>query len=163
MRYIEALDSLPGPVPHDTEKTTDTLFLAGGITGCPDWQAKVVERLSDMDDLTILNPRRANFPIDDPKAARKQIEWEHQHMNRANVFMFWFPEETLCPITLFELGVWVEKAPLLFVGTHPNYARKQDVKIQTRLRRHKDQKIYYDLTTMTNAFRMILTTDWSLI
>jgi hypothetical protein len=37
--------------------------------------------------------------------------------------MFWFPCETLCPITLYELGAWTVLAPQtgtkLFVGACP--------------------------------------------
>jgi hypothetical protein len=77
--------------------------------------------------------------------------------------MFWFPSETLCPITLYELGAWtilsLQTGTKLFVGAcacaarayalecrwltlrgccgqtgcHDKYARKEDVIIQTRL------------------------------
>ena len=34
---------------------------------------------------TVLNPRRKNFPIDDPKAAREQIVWKYHALRDANV------------------------------------------------------------------------------
>jgi hypothetical protein len=94
-----------------------------------------VNRLAGL-PLVLLNPRRRNFPIDDPTAAGAQIAWEFRHLRRATAVLFWFPPETLCPIALFELGgrVMVSHQPL-FVGTDPRYARRADVEIQLRLAR----------------------------
>jgi hypothetical protein len=125
MRYIEALT--------EYERSSEvSLFLCGGITGCPDWQRDVVARLAHT-DLAILNPRRAAFPINDPSAAESQIEWEFRHLRKATALLFWFPCESLCPITLYELGAWSMTAKPLFVGTHPDYPRRRDVVVQTRL------------------------------
>ena len=52
-------------------------FLAGGITNCPNWQRDVIDCLQKIDDeslgkldrLVVFNPRRDNFPSDDPNAA----------------------------------------------------------------------------------------------
>ena len=73
--------------------------------------------------------------MDDPSAARTQIEWEYRHLQKAEAALFWFPSETLCPITLFELGAWSRSDKLLFVGTHSNYQRRLDVVIQLSLAR----------------------------
>src|SRR5215510_12424967 len=114
-------------------------FLAGGITGCPDWQADMIEALDDA-PVTLLNPRRADFPIHDPNAAEEQITWEYRHLRLADVILFWFPAESICPIVLFELGSALatprrQQADRLLVATHPHYPRRQDVLIQTRLAR----------------------------
>jgi hypothetical protein len=111
-----------------------SLFLAGGITGCPDWQTEAVRVLSDV-AVTLLNPRRPHFPIDDPAAAAEQIRWEHDALRQATAILFWFPAETLCPIALYELGAWSMTGKPLFVGTHPDYRRRTDVVIQTALAR----------------------------
>lgn len=127
MQYVEALDKYrPGPLP--------AVFLAGGITGCPDWQREAVALLGD-EPVALLNPRRANFPIGDPAAGPRQIEWEHRHLRAADAVVFWFPRETLCPITLYELGAWSMTRKPLFVGAHPDYPRRTDVEVQTRLAR----------------------------
>jgi len=126
MRYIEATEEYEGD-----EKS---LFLAGGITECPDWQKELVHLLRN-DDLVLLNPRRANFPIHDPHAAQEQIEWEYRHLKKADAVSFWFPRETLCPIVLYELGAHSMTEKPLFVGVDPHYVRKQDVEIQTHLAR----------------------------
>jgi Nucleoside 2-deoxyribosyltransferase like len=126
MRYIEALHTYTGQAP--------SLFLAGGITGCPDWQQEIVKALKDT-SLALFNPRRASFPIADKNAAQAQIEWEHIHLRKATAISFWFPCETLNPIVLYELGAWSMTGKKLFVGVHPDYQRKQDVFIQTALAR----------------------------
>ena len=113
MQYIEALTEYDGPGP--------SLFLAGGISGTFDWQADVVARLADL-PLVLLNPRRGDFPINDPTAAPAQIEWEFRHLRRATAVLFWFPAETLCPIALLlnSGGRWPRAEQPLFVGTHPD-------------------------------------------
>lgn len=112
-----------------------SLFLAGGITNCPEWQFGVADQL-DGENRLIFNPRRRDFPIDDPNAAQEQIKWEFDALRVADSILFWFPHETLCPIVLYELGAWNMTDKPLFVGTHPDYARKQDVIVQTKLARH---------------------------
>src|ERR1700744_4033888 len=99
-----------------------SLFLAGGITDCPDWQAEMRARLEDS-ALVLLNPRRARFPIDDPSVAEAQIAWEHRHLRRASAILFWFPAEALQPIALYELGAWSMTTKPLVVGVHPGYVR----------------------------------------
>jgi nucleoside 2-deoxyribosyltransferase-like protein len=111
-----------------------SLFLAGGIMGCPDWQAETV-RLLDNTPLLLLNPRRADFPMRDPSAAARQIRWEHMHLRLASAVLFWFCAETVQPIVLYELGAWSMTSKPLFIGVHPDYQRRQDVEIQTRLAR----------------------------
>lgn len=146
MTYIEALTEFDG--------TATSLFLAGGISGTFDWQADVVSRLADL-PLVILNPRRRDFPINDPNAAPAQIEWEYRHLRRATAVLFWFPPETLCPIALYELGgrALVREQPL-FVGTHPNYARRLDVEVQLRLAR-PEVTVVFDTAALANQVR-----DW---
>ncbi len=124
MRYIECPDTYPGP--------ERTLFMAGGITGCPDWQLELAALLADT-EWALLNPRRRNFPQHDPAAVEAQIKWEHAHLRAASAILFWFPSETLCPITLYELGTWSMTDKPLFLGIHPAYPRRLDVEIQTRL------------------------------
>ena len=111
-----------------------SLFLAGGITDCPDWQTEMVHLLRGT-NLVIYNPRRANFPIHDPSAAQAQIKWEHTHLYLASMILFWFPKETLCPIVLYELGAWSMTNKSIFIGVENGYKRHNDVLIQTRLAR----------------------------
>ena len=135
MIYLESPEIL------EQKQGTTSIFLAGGITNCPDWQQEMVQLLKDT-DLILLNPRRADFPIHDPNAAREQITWEHDHLRKADAILFWFPCETLCPIVLYELGAWSKTMKPIFVGVHPDYARRQDVEIQTGLVRPRLEIVY---------------------
>lgn len=142
MNYVEC--------PH-TAETSPSLFLAGGITGCPNWQAIVVEQLKET-SLTLFNPRREQFPMDDSAASEIQIRWEYDHLRKANAILFWFPCETLCPIVLYELGAWSMSNKPLLVGVHPHYQRRQDVQIQTALVR-PDVAIVYSLEDLVSQVR----------
>lgn len=152
MRYVEAPEPLGG---FGRDRI---LFLGGGITDCPDWQHELVEHYSKfMDDLTILNPRRINFPMGDPDAGRRQIEWEHRALRLAHVVCFWFPKETLCPITLYELGYWTARAQYeihggkrIVVGCDPEYKRLFDVQVQTELTLPRET-VYTDFDDFTDA------------
>jgi len=128
--YIEAPNSFMEST--ERERCLPTIFLAGGITGCPDWQSAIHTMLKGV---IILNPRRKDFPIGDPDAALEQIKWEYEHLRLADMILFWFPCETLCPIVLYELGAWSMTDKQIYVGVHPDYKRKQDVEIQTKLAR----------------------------
>lgn len=71
MRVVTAPDEF-------TKNSNDVLcFLAGGITGCDDWQQTVISILEDYDkrrfpgslcDLVVLNPRRSSFDVNDKSA-----------------------------------------------------------------------------------------------
>lgn len=139
IKYVEAVIDY---VPEDNELT---LFFAGGITNCPNWQKELLDLLAPQlkdNNLTIFNPRRENFPIDDPNAAEEQITWEHNFLRKANAISFWFPKETMCPIVLYELGAWSMTKKPLFIGCHPDYERRQDVEIQTQLVRDDIDIVY---------------------
>jgi len=144
MEYIEATEEYNG--------TKKSLFLAGGITGCLDWHKKVSNDLEDL-DIAVINPRRAKFPIDDPSAAKEQIEWEYRHLRKADMISFWFCEETLCPIALYELGAWAMTKKPIFVGVHPNYKRRADVEIQLGLIR-PEVKIVYALDDLVEQIKI---------
>jgi len=116
----------PNDFPLTLSRTRPSLFMAGGISNCPDWQELMIERCSHLDAIFI-NPRRYDFDVMDPKQSDIQIEWEHCNLEIADIVSFWFPEETLCPITLFELGKIAMSDKPMVVGVHPGYKRKFDV------------------------------------
>ena len=147
--YVEA------PVYRDVD-SLKSVFLAGGITGCKPWQEYVTRALSDLDDsFAVLNPRRKNFPIDDPGAALGQIKWEHDNLRKADAICFWFCAETECPIVLYELGAWSMTTKPIVIGIDPDYSRKQDVEIQTKFVR-PDVKIVYSLDDMIEQIKVML-------
>ena len=130
--YREAPNRAPLFLESLVDPNSPSVFLAGGITNCPDWQSVIKTLLKN---IIVFNPRRKDFPIGDPGAALEQIKWEHDYLKTASSILFWFPCETLCPIVLYELGAWSMTDKPIFVGVHPDYARKQDVQIQTSLAR----------------------------
>lgn len=128
-----------------------TCFLAGGITDCAEWQDEVIKILSEMDlpKLVIFNPRRKNFPINDPNASTEQITWEYNMLNQMDIFSMYFAysEQSVQPICMYELGRHLERMRVRFpedflsriiVSSEPTYSRLQDVEIQTKLAVDKD-------------------------
>ena len=115
MRYIEAPNEWVRDKPQD-----ESVFLAGSITGARDWQFHMAAMLSAASDqLVVLNPRRKHFDVNERGVGQAQIKWEHEHLRKAGAILFWFEENTLSPITLFELGVWSERSQQL-VGDAPS-------------------------------------------
>ncbi len=143
MKYIECPEIFSGK-----EKS---LFLAGGISGCSNWQQEFVFLLKDL-NLTLLNPRRRFYSENNTNLEQEQIKWEYEHLNKASAVSFWFTEETLCPITLYELGKQSANSKILFIGVHPNYKRRKDVEIQTSLIR-PEVKIVYSLQDLANQIK----------
>ena len=123
-----------------------SIFLAGGITSCPEWQDQAIEMLSET-NLVVVNPRRDDFDASNPDMEMEQISWEHRHLARARAVLFWFPKETLCPITLFELGAMLPTNKIIYIGMDPEYKRRSDVEIQSRLARSW-LSIDYDLKSL---------------
>lgn len=121
MIYVEA----PAKVTADS----NALFLAGGISGCPDWQSEAVSMLRHT-PYTVLNPRRKTFPAGDRAAVAEQIAWEYAGLKMAAVIAFWFPHNEVQPIALFELGSAVASGKLISVGAHPTYSRRIDLELQ---------------------------------
>jgi hypothetical protein len=118
------------------------LFLAGGISHCPEWQKEAISLLSDL-EIRIFNPRREYWNMNaGPEESRDQILWEHKYLQQADWILFWFPEETDCPITLFELGKYLVSNKNLFIGMHPNYNRRLDVIEQCAIERPFMQPVF---------------------
>jgi hypothetical protein len=117
-----------------------SIFLAGGITSCPEWQNELVDMLRKMnlgkEQVVLYNPRRKNFPIHDPNASNEQITWEFRKLQSSDMIIFWFCRGSINPIVLYELGQWGNsRISPIAIGIDPLYERKQDVIIQTKLAR----------------------------
>jgi len=121
--------------PEKIETKLLTVFLAGGITNCPNWQQEII-KLLEGNDIAVLNPRRENFPIHDPKASEEQITWEFHALNNSDIFSMWFTSGVSDqPICMYELGrhLALKKPEKIVIGVEEGYKRKQDVYIQTKL------------------------------
>lgn len=135
MKYIES------PTVYIRGSDHKAIFLAGGITNCPNWQAEITVLLNKY-KITILNPRRKNFPINDPNASKDQIRWEFDHLRKADIVLFWFPKESICPIALYELGSWSMTDKSIFIGVDKKYERRIDIEEQTSLVRPEINLVY---------------------
>ena len=121
------------------------IFMAGGITGCANWQDDVLEMFKNSRlPFTFINPRRRDFDVNDPRFSEEQIIWEYRYLEQSDFIFFWFPAEGACMITLFELGWALGANKEVRIGCHPDYVRAFDVHHQVKLRR-PDLRIYDDV------------------
>lgn len=141
--------------------SSPSVFLAGGISNCPNWQTTAALRLLGETNFTVVNPRWEDYDSQDEylsayqkeQNAISQISWEFEYLSNVNCILFWFPSETLCPIALFELGKCLGRgqSPHLYVGHHPDYQRALDIKTQCSLE-DPDLQIYDDLDELIDVF-----------
>ena len=130
-----------------------TCFLAGGITNCIDWQNEVINQLKDFNEhLVLCNPRRANFPINDPNASLEQITWEYKFLEKCEIFSMYFDgtDKSDQPICFYELGRNIERMKQKFsmnwdkhiiISVDMNFKRASDVIIQTKLATNDQVKV----------------------
>ena len=117
------------------------LFIAGGISNCPNWQDELTDRLlvdkkikneligHDYINISVFNPRCKGIPEEDA-----QIKWEYERLQTSNIISFWFSVGSLNPITLFEYGAhFKSKEKTIIVGCHKDYDRKNNVIRQSEL------------------------------
>lgn len=137
---------ITAPEQYEKQERDVLMFLAGGITNCKDWQKEVIVLLEKVNpsDLVVFNPRRDNFPIHDPNAAKEQITWEFKYLNMADIFTMYFCSgDSDQPICMYELGRHLHRISEdnggdniinhVVVSVEDGYKRKNDVIIQTSL------------------------------
>ena len=141
------------PEPYKPEGGDICVFLAGGITNCPNWQQEVIaalriekQKVHKPDCLVVFNPRRENFPIHDPNAVQEQIEWEFKCLEQSDIFSMYFCSgESDQPICMYELGRHLNRisskggwdfADHAVITVEDGYRRRADVLIQSRLASH---------------------------
>ena len=119
--------------PNSYEKTGLTIFLSGSIDTPPaTWQHKISAYLSHL-DVTLLNPHRTDWdntwkedPSFEPWA--KQVKWELDGMEDADVIAVYFRPQTPAPITLLELGLWARSGKCV-VGCSDGYQKRGNVRV----------------------------------
>lgn len=115
------------------------IFLAGSIEmgKAENWQERVANELSNIPNLTILNPRRDDWDstwvqsIHDTQF-REQVEWEIAAMELADVIFMYFAPETKSPITLLELGLFARSGKLI-VCCPDGFWRKGNIEVVCNL------------------------------
>lgn len=135
------------PMMYDARINHTTIFLAGGINKCWEWQQACldeIERLSkekkvNTDNMIIYNPRRPYFKTDaKPRDIYEQVQWEYHYLESCDVFSMYFCEsESTQPICMYELGRNVVKKQQakdsidrVVVSAECNYSRYLDVAYQ---------------------------------
>jgi hypothetical protein len=115
------------------------VFLAGGITGCRNWQRAVIAYLKYFDgiykfgNIAVFNPRRDDFDVSDSEETIEQIRWEHKYLKQCDLFtVFFSSSDSVQPISLYEMGKHVAKKPSV-ITIEKGYLREEDVLIQTAL------------------------------
>lgn len=93
------------------------IFLAGSIEmdKAIDWQAYITKAIELKapelkNDVIVYNPRRDNWDSTwkqskEDKNFVKQVEWELEHIEKANLVVFFLEPGTKSPISLAELGI----------------------------------------------------------
>lgn len=125
--------------PHDYDDDSDifTIFLGGSIemNRAELWQERIAADLIG-EDVVLLNPRRDDWDsswAQDPTPGtpfHKQVTWELNAQDCADLLVYYFDPATISPITLLELGAYGYAEPeALVVCCPPNYFRYGNVKI----------------------------------
>ncbi|KAJ3436860.1 hypothetical protein M0812_18927 [Anaeramoeba flamelloides] len=101
-------------------KTHFTCFLAGSIEGnsCRQWQSEIVERLKEVDNLVLLNPRRENWDNSWKQSSEnnyftEQVEWELHAQEKCSMIIMNLEPNTKSPISLLELGLFAKTGKML--------------------------------------------------
>jgi len=130
------------------------VFMAGGITNCPDWQQEFISYFKEYDYVTLFNPRRKDFDISDSCAPEKQIVWEHRHLEEADIIIYWFSSGSLNPIVLYELGKYTGKKHIL-IGIDKEYERTFDVEVQSKLMGY-DLEFFKSINDLAEALKLVV-------
>ena len=135
------------PQPFKEKEAKQSVFLAGSIEmgKADDWQAKVERAMTPFEGY-IFNPRRDDWDssweqVAENKQFAEQVNWELDHLEKADVIFLYFDPETKAPISLLELGLHVGRKEMIVVCPDGFY-RKGNVDIVCK--RHK-VKVYNTL------------------
>ena len=132
--------------PDEYTLDAPSIFLAGGTSDKDPWQFRMVSLLADS-GLAVVNPLLHPYPASGSREEAEQIDWEARHFRKATAVLFWFTPQTLCPVSLFELGAVSARDIPLFVGFHPDYKVKGDIGLRLQLAR-KDVQVASDLEVL---------------
>lgn len=126
--------------PESLDGRSRSVFLAGGIQGCEDWQAKVISLIYGT-NAVLFNPRRPGFDTFSDLQIQQQIAWEYCAIRACDIFSMWFcASESVQPICMFELGAALEMDKPIVLGVEPGYLREKDVMFQVTM---KDGNVWH--------------------
>ena len=88
-----------------------SVFLAGTIDNVDslNWQDKTIIELINLGvkNLEVFNPRREHWnPNPTKEEMEKQIKWEQEHLDKADIIVMVLLDDSKSPISLLELGLY---------------------------------------------------------
>jgi len=92
-----------------------TFFLAGTIENGEsiDWQSEL-EKYADEIGVSVFNPRRKKWnKAADSKEIEAQIDWELEHLEKADYIIMNILGDTKSPISLLEMGLFARSGKLI--------------------------------------------------
>ncbi len=105
------MELIKAPTPYFS-KDRYTVFLAGSIEGdtAMNWQDYISDKLVDQ-EVSLLNPRRDTWDTSwkqeiTNKQFKKQVDWELDGLDQADLIVMYFDKNTKSPISLLELGLY---------------------------------------------------------
>ena len=109
-----------------------SIFLAGTIDNGDslNWQDKVIIELINLGiECEVFNPRREYWnPNPTKEDMEKQIKWEQDHLDSADVIAMVLLDESKSPISLLELGLYTKSNKIIVFCT-PNFYRFDNVRL----------------------------------
>ena len=137
------------------------VFLAGSIDmgNAEDWQRKAIQKFRaaasgrfDIDgELVIYNPRRNSgegFTPDNKEEMEYQVNWELDHLEKADFIIMNLLPDSKSPISLMELGLFASSGKLI-VACPPEFYRYDNVRIVCD---RYEVPLYNDLETLLERF-----------
>ena len=110
-----------------------TIFLAGSIEmdKAVDWQKKCEELLQDQ--YVVFNPRRNEWDSSWSQTIenihfKEQVNWELDALEKADIVIMYFAENTMSPISLLEFGLYAQSNKMKVV-VEENFWRKGNIDI----------------------------------
>ena len=129
----------PKPIPSSVLNMNGIIkiFTAGSIEmgKAEPWQDRLVKIFDNNDKVVFMNPRRADWDsswAQDPTPGTKfhtQVSWELDHIEKADIVVFYFDPKTQSPITLLELGHCLGSHKRVIVCCPDGFFRKGNVVI----------------------------------
>ena len=153
---------LRSPEVLSEKKNKYCIFLAGPIQGAPDWRGDILNR-DWTDDVLFFDPAQRGIKDFNHQ---EQVDWETDHLNMADMVLFWIPEEAekiegrdYAQTTRAELGEWLAKSSVcgkkLIIGIHPGFPGRQYF-VERATRDYGISEIYDNLDALLSAVRVEL-------
>ena len=131
-----------------------SVFLAGTIDNgnSLNWQDRTIIELINLGvkNLEVYNPRREHFKPS-KEEMEKQIKWEQEHLDKANVIAMVLLDDSKSPISLLELGLYAKSGKLVVFCT-PNFYRWDNVRLTCE---KYNIELVQDLNPLTIANKII--------